>query len=1103
MSQSAKPDFIDNREGNTLAQALKTYLGSELATRREPPRVWIATSYFNPEGFPLVADELEQAREVRILIGADPGPRPLRARRAGEKPEDYQAAVVDEALRRLKEGLEEDRNLLGFTEEVEDWLQRLVDFLRRPTTQVRIYRRQFLHGKAIIFPDGEGVLVGSSNFTPGGLKHNLELNIGRYDPQPVGKVVKWFEDLWEEAEEFDLAAIYQARFEPYEPYLIYLRMLLELYGHEREKAGEEGLPLTDFQRDGLLRAKRILDKYGGVLIADGVGLGKTYIGGELIRETIYKRRQRALLIAPAALRDGTWKAFFDRHAIHCDAISYEELAKERRLGGNGGTYLSHAPEEYSLIVIDEAQAFRNPGTRRADALRRLLASDPAKQVVMLSATPVNNSLWDLYWLLSYFIRNDGAFAERGIMSLRERFEDASRVNPRELKPDVLFDVLDAVCVRRTRRFIKKWYPNAQLEDGKGNLVPVRFPTPVVRRVDYDFEAVLPGIFDELKAALAPEEGQPRLTMARYAPSRYRLQLPEEKVEAYEVQLVGLLRSALLKRFESSVHAFRRTLEKMKEAHYRFLELLDQGYVVHGKTLAELEDVDSDEALNEVLEAAVKEGKAEPAAEYDVEKLRREVEHDIEVLSEFLAASEPIQRRDDPKLQALAEELRQIVWQAREDSYGEKSERDNRKVIIFSYYADTVDWIEGYLSEVTREDEVLACYAGRIASVTSDDSRGGVSRKEAIWGFAPDSTDAPDGTEDRYDILICTDVLAEGMNLQQCRHVINFDLPWNPMRIVQRNGRIDRIGSHHKKVYAHCFFPDRRLDELLELEERIQQKMHQAAASIGVESPPVPGAPVGERTFAETREEIERLRQEQADLLERAGEDVAVYSGEEYRQELRSGLEKYGQQLRALPWGAGSGYRARGKRRGWVFCARVDERVFLRFVPAEEGGEVDGNIFNCLRQITCEEDTARCLSEEMKAGVYEAWRRARGHILEQWMRATDPKNLQPRVPRIFREMAEHLRRYPPLGMSSEAIDEIVDKLEAPWPGRIENAFREFYPPDDPDRDPREVSRQIVDCVNRLGLYPYRPPDPWPPIDEDQIHLVCWLAVDSGSEETSAG
>ena len=271
-----------------------------------------------------------------------------------------------------------------------------------------------------------------------------------------------------------------------------------------------------------------------MLVADEVGLGKTFLAGELIREASLDRRQRVLVITPATLRDGPWKAFRSEFNLPMELISYEELAADPRLNQRPteGPKRERVREpklaamnvnDYAMVVIDEAQNLRNPSTQRAEALRRLLAGSPPKKLVLLSATPVNNSLWDLYYLLSYFLRNDATFADVGIRSLRDHFATAMAQNPSDLTPEHLFDILDAVAVRRTRSFVKRFYPNDTVRIG-GREQPITFPTPRVRRVVYDLDAVLPGFFDRIALALDPDAGPDdpeALTLARYAPSQYR------------------------------------------------------------------------------------------------------------------------------------------------------------------------------------------------------------------------------------------------------------------------------------------------------------------------------------------------------------------------------------------------------------------------------------------------------------------------------------------------------------------------------------------------------------------------------------------------------
>ena len=773
-SRFQRPQFVDNRSGNTLAAAINAYL-EEIDNRlADDPDLDIVTGYFNPRGYFSVAGGLEHIDQVRLLIGAQPEYEGTeRWRQPGEPlEEDYDQKRINEALQCLNENLEQDRNLLGFSREMDQNLRGLVEFLNSDRVETRRHEDSFVHGKAYLFSDHEGVIAGSSNFTGAGLNSNLELNLGTYDPQLTGRVQDWFEDLWNESEPFDLASLYEERFEPYDPYLVYLRVLYERYGNELEAEREEegGIGLTTFQEDGVRRANRFLDEHDGVIVADEVGLGKTYIAGELLHQYVHENRQRALVVTPAYLRDGMWERKPAEWGIQFETISYAELRNDSQLGGDADN-LNLDVNEYQLVVIDEAHAFRNPGTQQSDALRRLLRGDPPKDVVMLTATPVNNSLWDLYYEINYFIRNDAAFANEGIRSLRERFKQAQAENPSDLSPEMLFDVLDQTTVRRTRRFIKSHYENATMPDGEGGTVRISFPDQRPRRVDYEFSETFGDEYfgDVARGLAAGEHEEAELTLARYRPSYYL----EGEESGSELSLVGLLRTGLLKRFESSSHAFANTLDRMVTQNRAALQLIDEGYFPDSDAIDEWMETDSDEAWEEMLAEA--EGGRIPlaAAEVDPDDLRADLEHDIEILERWRDGARAVTRDEDEKLHALRETLHDVVEQAREDAEARKAAgegvedvfRQNRKILLFSYYEDTVDWILDYLEDVIAEDDMLSCYEDRIAGVSGEDSKRGITRKEAVYGFAPNSSDAPPDATDEFDILVTTDVLGQGVNLQ--------------------------------------------------------------------------------------------------------------------------------------------------------------------------------------------------------------------------------------------------------------------------------------------------------------------------------------------------
>jgi hypothetical protein len=1084
-----KPVFIDNRGGNTLARAIGGHLAALREKGETPEELCVASCYFNPQGLELIADEARNIPHLRLLLGADPTPESMLPRRTPYDPAEpeFTHRRVSQGVQQLERGLRQDRDLLPFDLEEDKATRNLLDFLRSGRIEVRLYERHFLHAKAFLFRGADrGILAGSANLTRAGLQTNLELVLGHHEDPLVGRVEEWFEELWRHAVPFDLAAIYEALLAEYPPYLIYIKILWHLYHGELEEEEKESgrIPVTTFQKHGVWRARKILAKYGGVMIADGVGLGKTFTAGEIIRD-YRERRQRVLLICPASLRDTTWERFLNDYQLLAECLSYEQLAGDSQLGGDR-QHLRNPLDDYALVVVDEAHNYRNPDTaKRAAVLRRLLGGK-RRDLLLLTATPVNNSLWDLYHLLRFFMKQDAWLSDRGVLSIRERFEQAMRNDPFNLNPDLLYPVIDATTVKRTRRFIKRHYSNDLIRGTDGRTAPIRFPKPVASSIGYDLDALLPGFFARLEQILMPADGRPILHMARYQPERYLL---DGGNSGEDTALAGLLRSALLKRFESSAEAFRLTLNRMIREHQVFLEALERGKVVRKELLRELSAAEDEGDIEELLESNEQ---AEDASAYNLPKLASDVRSDLELLQEMAEEAGKVRPESDPKLAALIETLAAIARQAGTEAVDEEDRRQKQKVLAFSHYEDTISWIEFHVVPVIERDSRLASYRGRIASVSGEDVRSGVSREKALHGFAPVSTGAlPPDAEDRYDLLLCTDVLAEGMNLQQCRNVVNYDLPWNPMRLVQRHGRIDRIGSIHPKVFLRTFFPDAQLDALLNLESRVRRKLAQAAASVGIEDAPIEHGATGEQFFAETREEIEKLHREDASIYEAGGTQGAAQTGEEYRQELRRALDKYGDAIRGLPWRAGSGMR-KGKTAGHLFCATVGGRIYLRFVPRAPDMEITGELGTCLRMIECSEGTPRVLNEETAYQAYESWTRARQSIFDAWTFETDPANLQPRIRKLNRDVAAFLREYPPADIESDRLHRCLDAIESPWPRREENLLRIAWERSFAANG--EKARHLVEEVERIGAEPFHAPEPLPPIDIDEIHLITWMAIE---------
>ena len=1119
------PSFVDNRDGNTLARALGSLLGvadAKLAgepTVGIPGEVRIATAYFSPAGFAQIADELAAVPMVRLLLGADlaaGGLSPCR-RRLGEPKATFDRRCVGECLAHMTIELRRERDSLPFTYAGRSNLATLAKALRSGNIEVRRYEKAFLHAKAYVLT--RGVLAGSSNLTAAGLTTNLELSLGRHDPATVERARRWFDDLWEEAEPYDLADLFEELLQPRTPWEVFLRVLWQLYGDEvdRDAEEDENLPLTSFQKHGVARALRLIKTTGGAIVADEVGLGKTFIAGEILQ--LYRsRRQRVLLICPAALRDTTWKKFLSQYQIFAECLSYEQLANEAQLrqdddGQAGVQHLQRPLDEYQLVIVDEAHNYRNPDApTRAATMRRLLFGR-RRDLLLLTATPVNNSLWDLYHLIRFFLRQDAHLANQGILSIRSRFEAAMRQDPSNLSPDLLYPIIDATTVKRTREFVRKHYAGDTFSGPDGRRRRIEFPVPRAVTVRYALDERMPGFFDRLEEALDPD-GEDAVSFARYTPDAYLLDGCDLEEDAQSRALVGLLRSGLLKRFESSAYAFRKTVERMADMHDVFLEALDAGHVVTTAFLREL-SADDEAGLEDLLATASDDPDGRfvsNAALYDVDRLRPQVVQDRDLLRQMAADAAQITPERDPKLRALAAALAAIAEQAEEQASHARDERQKRKVLVFSSYADTVEWIRNYLAGAVKKHSALDPYRGRIATVTGADRSAAESRLQAVQGFAPVSMGAPAGpTADRFDVLVSTDVLAEGVNLQQCRHVVNFDMPWNPMRLVQRHGRIDRIGSPHSRVFLRTIFPVDRLDRLLNLEQRILAKLAMAAASVGVAAP-IEGAAHGSQVFTETREEIEKLLREDASLFERGGTAGAAQTGEEYRQTLRKALQIDRDRIVTMPWKTGSGM-IKGRRRGIFFCAVVGhgtklKRTYLRFVPADAdwtpdlSASIEVEVGACLRLVECEENTPTWFPTVVRERAYDFWEVARQDVWEHWMRETDPANLQPRLRPLNRQVADFIRDNPPSGVPEERVRRALEVLESPWPRREEMMLRRWFgsgsqPEADPSERPRgpALSHHLIDRVLATGLEPLQPPPVLPIIEPTEVELICWMGIET--------
>jgi SNF2 family DNA or RNA helicase len=643
-------------------------------------------------------------------------------------------------------------------------------------SKVRIlHHRETLYPKAYIFDQIS--FVGSSNFTPSGLTRNSELMLTSMSQAVARGLREWFEGKWTQSEEYkpDLIETLRAsKFgsKSYTPFEVFMKALYEYFKErislEQDRAAT--VDLARFQEEGKAEAIRLLDKWGSVLVADAVGLGKTYIGLSLLeRELLTNRKRgrvpRGLIICPAQLRDLVWRPRLVEYGIPVvDVLSQEEIG---RADFDWKRY-----RDLDVVLVDESHNFRNSGTNRYRNLMKLLTGGRRKRVILMTATPVNNSLYDFYYQLLLARGDERFYRPMGISSLRAYFKAAMEGGLE------IFDLLEETTVRRSRTDIRRRQEAGEEVIVSGKLV--RFPERVLERIDYDLDGTYWGLYHEITDALE------RLHLVAYNLAAYARTKTNatEQDEQRNNALIALMKMLYLKRLESSAAAFEESIKRQVSFQGGFLKMLREGRLLDAASYRKLLAIEADEERPERAEEII--GALAPVwpDDYQMQRIEDGVNHDITMLESILymlkKAREGGAGEDggDNKLRQIKTEL--------------GSSLKGQKVLIFTSFHDTAV----YLYKKLFDDSAWQEQAGQpVLGLISGDTRS-EERRRLIERFAPvanwppeipgDQPWQPDGQE--IQVLISTDVLSEGQNLQDAGVVINYDLHWNPVRLIQRASR---------------------------------------------------------------------------------------------------------------------------------------------------------------------------------------------------------------------------------------------------------------------------------------------------------------------------
>jgi SNF2 family DNA or RNA helicase len=875
------PRIFDNIE-RKLVPSLQESL--ETAKRAD-----FCVGYFNLRGWQQLdryVDKFEGGVNTccRLMVGMHKTPRE-QLQEILSLSESVDEIDTQKSARLKKQVAQEFRDQLVYgapSNEDEVGLKRLSAQLKSGKLIVKLFLRHQLHAKLYLVHQGLKNLpaigfLGSSNLTLSGLRYQGELNVDVLDHDATEKLQRWFDDRWNDNRCLDISkeliqVIDESWVTQETPYHIYLKIAYHLSQEARTGISEYRIPrefrdrLFDFQSAAVRIAAQHVNKRGGVLIGDVVGLGKTMVGTALAKILYDDSALRTLIICPKNLVS-MWRDYVDEYDLSAKVLSISTVQK-----------VLPDLRRYGVVLIDESHNLRNPDGQRYRAIREYIAINESK-CILLSATPYNKTYLDLSAQLKLFIpedRNLGIRPEQLIQDLGGAEGDFTRrhqVPVRSLKAfelsefaDDWRDLMRLYMVRRTRSFIKDHYAHAdhagkrylQYQDGTRAYFPDRIP----RTAKFEIGSAAVDPYARLYSDSVVRTIN-SLNLPRYGLGNYLQSMPKlDKVSLSEAEklviaglsragrrLMGFCRTNLFKRLESSGVAFIQSLERHVLRNYIYLHAIEQGLEIpigpQDASLLDTRNIDEDadsllaslfdveveeteeEAVREVLDVSETDYRGRAAEVYQeyanqyrrrfkwiraaafTKQLGKDLLADAKALIAVLKECGAWERRQDGKLMTLLELL--------------QVQHADQKVLVFTQFADTARYLEAAL----RAEGVdrLA-----IASGDSDDPT------TIAWRFSPESNGKRSRfkPEDEYRVLVATDVLSEGQNLQDCAIVVNYDLPWAIIRLIQRAGRVDRIGQQAEEILCYSFLPAEGVDRLINLRGRLQQRLAENAEVVGTD-----------------------------------------------------------------------------------------------------------------------------------------------------------------------------------------------------------------------------------------------------------------------------
>jgi superfamily II DNA or RNA helicase len=830
----------------------------------------ISTGYFEIGALLALDGHWQKVDKIRILMGDEATKR-------------TKVTLLEGLKRKLDDSVETEKEKNDFLKGV----PAIIDGIKSGKIECRVYNKNKFHAKSYITHSrlavvGSSALVGSSNFTKPGLTENIELNVQLR--REVEELQAWYEKFWDQAEDIsdEILKTIERHTREYSPFEVYAKALHEYFRGAEISVGEWELRDSDiykkldgYQQEGYQALVKIAKTHNGAFLCDGVGLGKTFIGMMLIERLIEHERKRVALVVPKAARTAVWERTIEQYLPEMyggdgifsglTIINHTDLGREKM-----ARRLDRIKEMADVLVIDEAHHFRNRNSRYNELFR--IAE--GKQVIMLTATPINNYLTDFQHMIELFTRRqlDYFKTSLGIHSIPGYFREkeksleqslkgriASNGNLKEESEDIQTNIVEAeavlttdhlfrsLVVQRSRAYVKE----SQIKAGAPRtLFPEKLPPAVA---EYSVKRTYGRLLDVLDRAF--KKNSPLFSLAVYHPEAYTKGEADTKLNNRQAQVVGLIRTNFLKRFESSAFAFEQSCIRLLGKLLAFIEMngdeAELKRLYRWKSQKAEKDYFTTDTQQPLFDDQVDLGEASDDGGFDhivTEDLLAQIERldrdqfkvdeiidqtflDLDQIIDFLDEIKKFEASKDDKLQKLIKLLQT-----------DKVLKAN-KVLIFTEFKDTA----AYMLEELKNAGIDG--VEKIDSGTKED-RGQLIQRFAPYYNASSSGELAVRKRDEIRVLISTDVLSEGLNLQDATRLINYDLHWNPVRLMQRIGRVDRrmnpevesrlIADHPEQkelrgnVAYWNFLPPDELDKLLALYERVARKTLRISRTFGIE-----------------------------------------------------------------------------------------------------------------------------------------------------------------------------------------------------------------------------------------------------------------------------